>query len=149
MNRVFPYGLTLSLSCVACMAFGERYPVSDVPGLQSAIVSHNGDSLAEIVLAKGEYDVHELMSENGHLAINALTLRGATGNPREVVLYGNGTRRIIYGTKGAIRDLTISNGCARTGFETTVEGGGVYGYGNTTTSTWSRSPTPISSFWFM
>lgn len=135
MNRMFPCGLTLLLSCVVCMAFGESYPVSNVPELQSAIASHNGDSSAEIVLAKGEYDVHELTSDNGHLSINALTLRGATGNPRDVVLYGNGTRRIIYGAKGAIRDLTISNGCARTGFETTVEGGGVYGDGNTTTST--------------
>lgn len=116
--------------------FATEYPVNSEAALAEAIEAHNGDATAEIVLAAKTYDLAQITAAaNGHLAITDLTLRGASGDPKDVILLGNDTRRIVYGTRGVIRDLTISHGCARTGCETIVEGGGVYGYGDSTEQT--------------
>ena len=77
-----------------------------------------------IVLAKGEYDVSgiamaetygtvDFSEKSSHLALNCVTLLGATENPRDTVIFGGGEAkglRVICGRNSAIRNLTVSNG---------------------------------------
>ena len=90
-------------------------------------------SQGTIILKKGVYDVSDchmlcdsadtqyLMSTS-HLAVAYVTLKGETDNPRDVVLYGDRSERIMYMFMGKIHNLTISNGCRTVG---NVGGGGV------------------------
>ena len=95
-----------------------------------------------IKLAKGNYDVSECTmtcsySDNGtgdqidkntHLAMNYVTIVGATENPRDTVIYGGGdakSRGVICGRFSTVRNLTISNGW------TSANGGGYFGYHTT------------------
>ena len=86
-----------------------------------------------VVIAPGEYDVSaysmsykdttgEIVQSPCHLAHDYITVRGETGDPRDVVIYGDGTKPIWYGYQGKIQSLTVSNGYA------TVEGAGIKSY---------------------
>ena len=88
--------------------------VSTVEELTNALA--NASSGTEIVIAKKAtpYDLSTVacMSRAGHLyAAEKVTLRGATGNPEDVVLVGS-TNRILYLLKpdNTIRDITFKGG---------------------------------------
>ena len=87
-------------------------PVNDVAGLQNAIRGASAGS--EIFIAAGTYDLstEPCMSRAGHLyATVRIALRGATGNPEDVVLVGT-TNRILYlaASGNTISGLTFKGG---------------------------------------
>ena len=99
-------------------------PVTTVEDLVAALERTEGQQAA-IYIAPGSYDVsgcHMLHNNAGtktgesvsHIAIDKQTLSGTTDNPRDVVIYGNKTDRIIYCWCGLVRNLTISNGYVAT-----------------------------------
>ena len=95
--------------------------------------SEAGKSLGTIILKKGSYDVsgcHMLcdsaatkyVMSTSHLAVAYITLKGETANPRDTVIYGDRSQRMLYMFMGEVHDLTISNGCRSVG---NIGGGGV------------------------
>ena len=80
-----------------------------------------------ITLEPGFYDVskcHMLCDAAGtmrfvistsHLAIAFVTLKGSTSNPRDTVIYGDGSDRILYMFGGRLENVTVSNGCQTVG----------------------------------
>ena len=145
--RVLMCAIALSMFAASSFAAIETN-VSTVAELVGALnyinslSSKNRDNT--IKLAKGNYDVSECAmtcdySDNGagshvdkntHLAMNYVTIVGATRNPRDTVIYGGGaakSRGVICGRFSTVRDLTISNGWAAS-----ASGGGYCGYHSTT-----------------
>ena len=57
---------------------------------------------------------YNFTQSRSHLAISRVKLMGTTDNPRDTVIYGDGTERIIYAYGGAVQNLTISNGYVNT-----------------------------------
>lgn len=105
---------------------------------------YDGERHDTIILKPGLYDVSECemlcsteaMQGNdyvdgfSHLAISWLTLKGETGDPRDVVIYGNRSNRIVYMWLGTLEGVTISNGYASVdktinGFRIEKHGAGV------------------------
>ena len=85
-----------------------------------------------IYLSPGSYDVStyhmESWDKNGktsnsqkHLALSRVTVSGTTDNPRDTVIYGDGTDGIVHCYYASLKHLTVSNGC-----DTADRGGGVY-----------------------
>ena len=114
--------------------------VSTVDELVAALESMNPTATAsdEIVLAAGTYNLTGVAQKyydggwkdsDSHLAVKALTLRGATEDADDVVLQGDGTTRVLHAVGGTIAHLTIAGGSSA-GF-----GGGVYCKDNTSTFT--------------
>ena len=141
--RVLACAITLSMFAASSFAAIETN-VSTVAELVGALDYINSLSSKSrdntIKLAPGNYDVSECamtsdFSDNGtggqidkntHLAMNYVTIVGATGNPRDTVIYGGGaakSRGVICGRFSTVRDLTISNGWAAS-----ASGGGCVGY---------------------
>ena len=98
--------------------------------LNSAAGKNLGDT---IILKKGEYDVSscrmlcdsaatKYQMSTSHLAIAWVTLKGESNDPRETVIYGDRSERILYMFMGRVHNLTVSNGCRSVG---NVGGGGV------------------------
>ena len=112
---------------IALSAQGLTTNVSNVAELAGALEFMNSAKYAysdnEIVLAEGDYDVSALnlqywhrtnkvlADSGGHLGMSYFTMRGATGNPRDVVIYCTdaGSKRMLYSYVGTVRDLTFSN----------------------------------------
>lgn len=111
----------LALGSAAFAGTGSREdPVTTVEDLVSALERTEGQEIA-VYIAPGAYDVSSchMFHNNGgnpttesvsHIALNKQTLSGTTDNPRDVVLYGNKTDRIVYCWCGMVKNLTISNG---------------------------------------
>jgi hypothetical protein len=118
----------LFAGATALSAQGFTTNVSTVAELAGALqymnTAANAKPANEIVLGKGEYDVSGLrldwyfagykvmtnMVDN--FGISYFTLRGATGNPRDVVIHGSDATsnlRLMYNYAGVARDLTFSN----------------------------------------
>ena len=97
--------------------------VSDVPGLMSEIAAADAGDV--IKLAKGDYYLSSepCMNSVGHLYIGkAISLKGATGNPADVVLIGSTNRILHVQTSAAlmISDITFKNGnCTNNALVTT------------------------------
>lgn len=84
-----------------------------------------------VILKKGFYDVSkchmlcdpeikdaegnpiEYLWSTSHVAVSYLTLKGETDDPRDVVIYGDRSERILYMWSGSVQNLTISNGCTK------------------------------------
>lgn len=115
---------------VAMVSFGAQAittNVSTVAELAGALNYLNEEHSASdtVVLEPGLYALDDLHLQffhkkdnvwkdgNSHLGLSYFTMRGKTGNPRDVVLYlerpDTNTLSMIYGYVGGVRDLTISN----------------------------------------
>lgn len=116
--------VALGFSALASFAaFGD--PIRTVEELVQELERTKGTQ-PTITLAKGTYDVssvhmrHNNADKEGqtdldpisHLAIDKQTLTGETGDPRDVVIYGDGSETVLYMWAGRLRNVTISNGCA-------------------------------------
>lgn len=126
----------------ASAAFGgETVTVNDVTSLTNELDRLNRQNTADrkdrgdvIIMEPGNYDVSgchmecdaagelQYLWSTSHLAIAYVTLKGKTDNPRDVVIYGNKTDRILYMFLGKLQNVTISNGCQKVG---DIGGGGV------------------------
>ena len=107
--------------------------VSTVEELTEAIWSSRGSG-AVIHINPGYYDVSGVHMKHykssteteadpvSHLAIDRVILQGNTTDPRSVVIYGDKSDRILYCWQGGVRNLTISNGCAKA--DCLYDGGG-------------------------
>ena len=104
------------MSLFAASLFGGSRTVSTVEDLVTALNEFNGDSGSTITVAKGVYDVKDCAMEKAHLSVDKLTLKGATSDPRDVVIYDSAhANRIFYLNQGQIQNLTVSNGYLSTG----------------------------------
>ena len=99
--------------------------VGDVAALETALTSHaTGD---EIVLATGTYSLTKTLSNKSEVAV---TVRGATGDPKDVILDGQGQVRCLNlngkstskqstffppnaADRVILKDVTIANGMQR------------------------------------
>ena len=91
--------------------------VNSVADLKSEIA--NAANGKEIIISAGTYNLPDSMNTEGHLYVSKrLTLRGATGNPKDVVLIGSDNRIIFManGTSGSsISGITFKNGSRSSG----------------------------------
>ena len=97
----------------AAVAFAvEAVTVNSVAALQSEIA--NATNGKEIIIAAGTYNLsgEPAMHAVGHLySAVKITLRGATGDPKDVVLVGSGNRILYLKAAGnTIRDITFKGG---------------------------------------
>lgn len=126
----------LSAAFLVCMvSSAATYNVDNVADLTNTLERLNleGSTGNTVILAPGTYDLSgclmqgydcnekKYLEQYGHLAITRLTLKGGTDNPRDTVLCGDGTRRVLYCWQGKLQHLTVSNGC-----EAAAYAGGVY-----------------------
>ena len=134
--------LAFCLAMFASAAFGgETVTVNDVTSLTNQLDRLNRQNTADrkdhgdvIIMEPGNYDVSgchmecdaagalQYLWSTSHLAIAYVTLKGKTDNPRDVVIYGNKTDRILYMFLGKLQNVTISNGYQKVG---DIGGGGV------------------------
>ncbi len=110
---------------IASGLFGAVVNVATSEELEAALTSALSTSEAtEIVCAAGEYSTTKEWTLN-----QPITLRGATGDPEDVVISGNGSFRIfkITNTGVVINSLTVENGYATGGanisFDCSAAGG--------------------------
>lgn len=119
--------------------------VSTVAQLTNALdVAQRNHSSDTILLKKGFYDVSgcAMMRDDGngnivgscsHIAVcDKCVLKGETDDPRDTVIYGDKSNRIVYyysstGNRAVLQNLTISNGCAKTTNAYSKNGGGIVG----------------------
>ena len=107
-------------------AFALTTNVSAVAELAGAITALNekNSGLNELVLQPGRYAVDDLnlqywhatykcwTNSNAHIGLTKFTLRGATGNPSDVVIYLENPQSnvgLVYSYSATIRDVTLSN----------------------------------------
>ena len=120
-------------ACAA--AYGFALPVSaatyeiasgDVDDFTNKLEICNRARSGTIILSPGQYDVSKCSAvywdtnkaekrPDTHIAHDYITIMGATDNPRDVVVYGNGTKAIWYAYQGRIENLTVSNGYIKAG----------------------------------
>lgn len=136
-NR-FSLFFALCAVIVASAASAEEFSVSTAQELVDKLTELNprNKSGNVIVLQKGNYDVSSYAmpwyrgtTENpseSHISVTALRLRGATGNPRDVVIYGNGTKRLLWMDGGTLESMTISNGYTSANSTRGASGAGIY-----------------------
>ena len=129
---IVPAAMTL----VAVAAHSEEvYTINpgDVDDFTNKLAICNQAMSGTIVLKPGLYDVSKCSAvywDTGnverrpetHLAHDYITVRGETDNPRDVVIFGDGTKPVWYAYQGWIRNLTVSNGCLRS--SSSLSGGG-------------------------
>ena len=120
--------LAVALSVHASFGQNETVVVATVDEFKAALESMNlnHSSSDTIILKKGVYAVDDLsvayynlskkqlIDSGAHLGLSYFTVRGETGDPRDVVLcYENAdcdtSRQFVYSYCGVMRDLTISN----------------------------------------
>ena len=91
---------------------GASRTVNNVTELYDAIEALNFSS-STIYLNKGDYDLSG-HSMNGirvaHIAVTNLTFVGNTGNPEDVVVYGDLSKLVFQLRGGGLQHLTVSNG---------------------------------------
>ena len=138
MKKMMAFFVATGLA-VAAFGAGETVYVSDVPSLTNQLdrlnrLANRKDRGDVIIMEPNIYDVsqcHMLCDAAGaaqylwstsHLAISYVTLKGRTDNPRDVVIYGDKSDRILYMFAGKLQNVTISNGCQKVG---DIGGGGV------------------------
>ena len=132
-NKETFFGLLLAAAS-ALTAAAENYTIAsgDVDDFTNKLEICNRARSGVITLEPGRYDVSKCSAvywdTNGtekrpdtHLAHDYITIRGATDNPRDVVVYGNGTKAIWYAYQGRIANLTVSNGYIKA--SSTCDGG--------------------------
>ena len=126
--------LCAALSAGAAFAAAETVTVDNVTDLTiqldrlNRLNTESGKSRGDVIILKAKaYDVsgcHMLcdnaakpayMMSTSHLAIAYVTLKGETDNPRDTVIYGDRSDRILYMFGGKLQNLTISNGCQTVG----------------------------------
>ena len=125
-----------SAALVSGVLYAETVDVDNITSLTNELDRLNRLScsatarkdLGHVVrLAPGSYDVsgchmacfiennsYDYTQSRSHLAVACVTLMGTTDNPRDTVIYGDGSDRIIYAYGGTVQNLTISNGCVNT-----------------------------------
>ena len=130
MNTKTILALASTLAVSAALS-ADPVTVDNVNDLATELnrLNRTRDTSATVILKKGFYDVSSCAMEwdNGssfqtsdsHLAVSHLTLKGETSNPRDTVIYGNRTARILRCYGGQVEGLTISNGYS------SATGGGV------------------------
>ena len=119
--------------------------VSTVAQLTNALdIAQRTHSTDTILLKKGFYDVSgcAMMRDDGngnivgscsHISVcDKCVLKGEADNPRDTVIYGDKSNRIVYyysstGNRAVLQNLTISNGCAKTTNAYSKNGGGIVG----------------------
>ena len=121
MKKLMTVAVSALCAAVAFTSFAEVWPIpaGDVAALETALASYTkGD---EIVLAAGTYSLTKTLSNK---AGQAVTLRGATGKPEDVIIDGQGKVRCLNlsGSGSAkvvpenpdnavkLYDLTVCNG---------------------------------------
>ena len=122
---------------VACAfgAYAEERTVSDAAGLVEALLALNSgtDTGNVIYLEPGNYDVSPYAMKRwdrtairtdtvSHIALAHVKITGKTANPRDTVIYCNGTNRVIHSQISRVECLTVSNGFSSVG---TTGGAGV------------------------
>lgn len=130
-GRAHLVAFCFAATCAMSAVLAETVVVDDVTSLTNALDRLNRLSSAQnkdlghiVRLAPGSYDVsgchmlcdvanpdYDFTQSRSHLAISRVTLTGTTDNPRDTVVYGDGTERIFYAYGGKLQNLTISNGC--------------------------------------
>ena len=130
--------IAIAMVC-ALGAYAEERTVSTAADLVAALEALNSNTEpAEpnvIYLEPGNYNVSPYSMANWgssgktststrHISLANVTVSGKTDNPRDTVIYGNGTDGIAYCFAAGFRHLTISNGC-ETGTAPDDRGGGV------------------------
>ena len=117
------FGAAAFLVCGGFSAQGEDRTVTNAQGLVEALEALNSGSASgnTIYLEPGNYDVSPYAmiqwgrtaqgsSSISHIALGHVKLVGKSDNPRDVVIYGNGTERILHAQCSTVECLTISNG---------------------------------------
>ena len=117
--------LAMALAVAAVQLTANAVDVSTAQELVDAVNNNAADG-TEIVLAKGTYDLSGVTTVTavGHMyAQKSVKLRGATGNPADVIVRGDGQNRIIYFYKAGneVRDITFTNGNANYDTNTSTE----------------------------
>lgn len=110
---------------IAAIAADVPVPANDSAAFRKAVYdNHNTGNT--IVLPPGRYDASGATERKAGYCfdITGMKIRGNTDNPRDVVIYGDGTKAIFFGSNGGatasyIDYVTISNGC-----NATSDGGG-------------------------
>ena len=136
-NR-FSFVFALCAIIAASAASAAEYSVSTAQELVDKLseINPKNKSGNVIVLQKGNYDVSsyampwyrattEKPSES-HISASKVKLRGATGNARDVVIYGDGTKRILWVDEAELESLTISNGYTSASTTAKASGAGIY-----------------------
>ena len=126
-------------SAIAAALSAHAVTVNSVSALQNEIA--NATNGKEIIIAAGTYNLADgtAMHAVGHLYSEVkITLRGATGDPKDVVLVGSGNRILYLKTGGnTIRDITFKNGdcsgntASNVSPEENLQGGAICLRGNT------------------
>ena len=143
MMKALKAAVVAGLILIGRLASAATIEVSTVAQLTNALdVAQRNHSTDTILLKKGFYDVSgcAMMRDNGsgvivdscsHISVcDKCVLKGETDNPRDTVIYGDKSNRIVYyyssnGHRAVLQNLTISNGYAKA---TNPYPGG-YGYG--------------------
>lgn len=134
-------GLSLIASTLAALAHGAVIDVKsgDVAALTNALAQYK-TSAHTIQLEEGDYDLSGIqMEEEGsaygksHLVVSGVKIVGMGASREKVRLIGDGTCRVyrmIADTYASLRNLTITNGYAKSisGAQYSGNGGGIYGY---------------------
>lgn len=120
----------LAVMCVSAvtMSYAAESTVSTAQELVDTLTAYNrnGESDNRIYLLSGRYDLsaYEMSKDHAHLSSSNVRLIGKGATARDVVLFGDGSNRIILLVGGGLANLTISNGVSRAG--DTWGGGGIY-----------------------
>ena len=130
MTNVLKAVLVAGLILTGHLGTAATIEVSTVAQLTNALdVAQRNHSSDTILLKKGFYDVSgcAMMRDNGsgtivdscsHISVcDKCVLKGETDDPRDTVIYGDKSNRIVYyysssGNRAVLQNLTISNGCA-------------------------------------
>ena len=104
-------------------AWAEERTVSTAAGLVEALEALNSatNSTSVIYLEPGNYDVSDYAMKRwdfssmttdslSHLALSRVKVAGKSANPRDTVVYCNGTNRVFHCAASRIENLTVSNG---------------------------------------
>ena len=145
MTNVLKAVLVAGLILTGHLVTAATIEVSTVAQLTNALdVAQRSHSSDTILLKKGFYDVSScaMMRDNGsgvivdscsHIAVcDKCVLKGETDDPRDTVIYGDKSNRIVYyysssGNRAVLQNLTISNGCAKATNSYSANGGGIVG----------------------
>ena len=145
MMKTLKASVVVGLILIGHLASAATIEVSTVAQLTNALdVAQRTHSTDTILLKKGFYDVSgcAMMRDDGygnivdscsHISVcDKCVLKGETDDPRDTVIFGDKSNRIVYyysnsGNRVVLQNLTISNGCAKTTNAYSENGGGIVG----------------------